>query len=195
MALIRGPNLIFSIGVKVGNIIRPFSFGRLLSQVLAEGRLRDAWIYFIQQRTCALGPRSVDNNGYSALITMLIYNKLTPYAIALFESMKEDCVLPDRFIYKQFCDMIFGRNQFQKDLQVLDASGQQVPPPEALAEDLNLSLDVKQNATGESIASIDSSQKNLPKLLALMQLPLEGVPEFTEFKLRVAKPAPRTPKM
>lgn len=180
-------------------MIRPYSFGRLLSQVLAEGRLRDAWIYFIQQRTCPLGPRSVENNAYSSLITMLIYNKLTPYAVALFNSMKEDCVLPDRFVYKQFCDMIFGRKQFKGDeVQVLDASGQQVSLPEQVAEDLsngNVSSDAKQNTTGESIATIHSSQKNLPKLLALMQLPLEGLPERTEFKLRVAKQTVRTPKM
>ncbi len=180
-------------------MIRPYSFGRLLSQVLAEGRLRDAWVYFIQQRTCPLGPRSVDNNGYSALITMLIYNKLSRYAVALFDSMKEDCVLPDRFIYKQFCDMIFGRNRFKdEEVQVLDASGQQVPPPEQVSEelpDVNVSSEAKQNATGESIAEIHSSQKNLPKLLALMQLPLEGLPEKSEYKLRVAKQTVRTPKM
>lgn len=187
-------------GVKAGNVIRPFSFGRLLSQVLAQGRLRDAWIYFIQQRTCPLGPRSVDNNGYSVLINMLILNKLSPYAVALFESMKEDCVLPDRFLYKQFCDMIFGRKRFKDaEVQVLDASGQQVPPEQVLPEVLSTVAevpDVKENPTGESIAAIEGSQKNLPKLLALMQLPLEGLPEISEFKLRITvAPSPRTPKM
>lgn len=156
--------------------------------------MRDAWIYFIQQRTCPLGPRSVDNNGYSALINMLIYNKLSPYAIALFDSMKEDCVLPDRFIYKQFCDMIFGRNRFKEgaeQLQVLDASGREVPPPEQVVQEISSAVEsvvevssVKEGQTGESIAAIEGSQKNLPKLLALMQLPLEGLPEVSEFKLR-----------
>jgi hypothetical protein len=174
-------------GVDHGFVVRSFSFGRLLSFILAEGRIRDAWRYFIQQRTCPLGPRSTDNHGYTVLFTALIYNNLAPYAIALFESMKEDCVLPDRFVYKQFCDLILRQSKTDEQES---AAPEVHETPEAIEV---LETEFPEVPEQESVAS-ESYTRKLPKLAELMKLPLEGLPELAEVKLRVQNHTARLPK-